>query len=144
MFGYAPTENNESGRIMGGGIVNSANTNAQAKVKLVDDIGGAITTLAGAYAAGEATKAKGKAYGDFMSRHGEQLGFDPQYLQDFLKKKPAEQAMIGDSIVGMQTAGRNLMSLNYLNQQADRYPRTGGGGGGTGVGGGGMLYDFGD
>ncbi len=136
MFSYSPQTQDTSGQILGGGIVNSANINAQARVKLADDIGGAITTLAGAYAQGQATKAKGKAYGDFMSRHGEQLGFDPQYLQDFLKKKPAEQAMIGDSIVGMQTAGRNLMSLNYLNQQADRYPRTGGGGGGGGAGGG--------
>lgn len=93
----------------------------------------AIASLAGTFAQDQATKAKGKAYGDFLGKHGEQLGFNPEYLQDFLKKKPAEQAMIGDSIVGMQNTGRNLMSLNYLNQQADRYPRTGGGGGGGGA-----------
>lgn len=95
-----------------------------------------------AYANKRALEAKGEAYGDFMKRHGEQLGFDPQYLQDFLKKKPYEQAMIGDTIIGMQNTGNRLMGLNAINRQAELYGRTGGGGAGRGTGG--MLYDFGD
>jgi len=129
MFAYSPTPD-RSGEIIAAGQIGAAQSNAQMMSQLGQDIGGAITSLAGTYAQGKALEAKGKAYGDFMSRHGEQLGFDPQYLQDFLKKKPAEQAMIGDSIVGMQTAGRNLMSLNYLNRSGEIYPRTGGYGGG--------------
>jgi hypothetical protein len=93
-----------------------------------------ITQFAGAYAENKAMDAKGAAYGDFMKNHGEQLGFKPEYLQDFLKKKPREQAMIGDQIIGMQNTGSKLMSLNYMKQQADSFGRRGDG---TGAGGGG-------
>jgi len=97
-----------------------------------------------AYANKRALEAKGEAYGDFMKRHGEQLGFDPQYLQDFLKKKPYEQAMIGDNIIGMQNTGNRLMGLNAMNRQAELYPRTGAGGAGSGGGmaGGGSSFTF--
>ena len=118
---------------MAAGQIGSAQTTADAQKQLGQDIGSVIKQFAGAYAQGKAVEAKGGAYADFMSKHGEQLGFNPEYLQNFLKKNKSEQAMIGDSILGMPTAGRNLMSLNYLNQQADRYPRTGGGGGGGGA-----------
>jgi hypothetical protein len=49
MFAYNPTVNDESGAIRGQGIVNSAQMNAQAKVQLANDIGGALVSLAGAY-----------------------------------------------------------------------------------------------
>ena len=77
----------------------------------------AAGALAGQYAENKALDAKGAAYADFMKSHGEQLGFDPTYLEDFLKKKPRQQAMIGDSIIGMQNTGRQLMNMNYLNAQ---------------------------
>jgi hypothetical protein len=96
-----------------------------------------ITQFAGAYAENKAMDAKGAAYGDFMKNHGEQLGFKPEYLQDFLKKKPREQAMIGDQIIGMQNTGSKLMSLNYMKQQADSF---GGRGDGTGAGGAQPFY----
>jgi hypothetical protein len=98
-----------------------------------------ITQFAGAYAENKAMDAKGAAYGDFLKNHGEQLGFKPEYLQDFLKKKPREQAMIGDQIIGMQNTGSKLMSLNYMNQQANAFggrsdgTATGGAGGGQGA-----------
>jgi hypothetical protein len=98
-----------------------------------------ITQFAGAYAENKAMDAKGAAYGDFMKNHGEQLGFKPEYLQDFLKKKPREQAMIGDQIIGMQNTGSKLMSLNYMKQQADSF---GGRGDGTGAGGAGGAQPF--
>ena len=100
---------------------------------MMEGIGQGIQSLMGAYVENQAMTAKGKAYGDFLSKHGEQLGFDPQYLQDFLKKKPNEQATIGDSVLGISGAGNRLMSLNYMNQQANRF----GGNRGTGAGGGG-------
>jgi len=93
-----------------------------------------------AYANNKALEAKGTAYGDFMKRHGQQLGFDPGYLEDFLKRDPREQAMIGDNIIGMQNTGSKLMSLNYMNQQSNAF---GGRGDGTGAGaGGGDSFTF--
>lgn len=100
---------------------------------MMEGIGQGIQSLMGAYVENQAMTAKGKAYGDFLSKHGEQLGFDPQYLQDFLKKKPNEQAMIGDSVLGISGAGNRLMGLNAMNHQASLY----GGNRGTGAGGGG-------
>ena len=90
----------------------------------------AIGQFAGIYAENKALDAKGTAYADFMKSHGEQLGFDPNYLEDFLKKKPREQAMIGDSIIGMQNTGRQVMNQEYLAQQMAGY-----GGGNRGPGG---------
>lgn len=97
-----------------------------------DSADSVIGSFVNAYANDKALRAKGEAYGDFMKRHGQQLGFDPGYLEDFLKRDPREQAMIGDSIIGMQNTGNRLMSLNYMNQQANLF----GGGRGTGAGGG--------
>jgi hypothetical protein len=50
MFAYNPTVNDRSGEFLGAGKVASAQTMADAKVKLVDDIGGALVGLAGMYA----------------------------------------------------------------------------------------------
>jgi hypothetical protein len=90
----------------------------------------AAGALAGQYAENKALDAKGAAYGDFLKSHGEQLGFQGEYLDNLLKKKPRELAMIGDDILGMSGMGQRLGSLNYLNtQMAGR----GGGGGGDGT-----------
>jgi hypothetical protein len=100
----------------------------------------AVGALAGQYAENKALDAKGGAYADFMKSHGEQLGFDGSYLEEFLKKKPREQAMIGDQIIGMQNTGRQIMNQQYLNQQATAF---GGRGDGTGAGGaGGDSFTF--
>jgi hypothetical protein len=114
--------------------------NIQAMTSQVFD---ALGQFAGQYADNKALEAKGSAYGDFLKRHGEQLGFDPAYLEDFLKKKPREQAMIGDSIIGMQNTGRQLMNINYLNQQmAPRASATATGAGTPAAGGGGDVLTF--
>jgi uncharacterized protein YjbJ (UPF0337 family) len=78
---------------------------------------GAIGQFAGQFADNKALEAKGSAYGDFMKRHGDQLGFDPEWIKGFLSESPRQQAMIGDSIIGMQNTGRQLMNMNYLNAQ---------------------------
>ena len=78
-----------------------------------------------------------------MKRHGQQLGFDPGYLEDFLKRDPREQAMIGDNIIGVQNAGNRVMGLNSMQYQANLY--AGNRGSGTGGGGGaqpGVLASF--
>jgi uncharacterized protein YjbJ (UPF0337 family) len=93
---------------------------------------GAIGQFAGQFADNKALEAKGSAYGDFMKRHGDQLGFDPEWIKGFLSESPRQQAMIGDSIIGMQNTGRQLMNMNYLNAQMG--PRTAGPATGTGAG----------
>jgi uncharacterized protein YjbJ (UPF0337 family) len=93
---------------------------------------GAIGQFAGQFADNKALEAKGSAYGDFMKRHGDQLGFDPEWIKGFLSESPRQQAMIGDSIIGMQNTGRSLMNMNYLNAQMG--PRTAGPATGTGAG----------
>ena len=133
MFSYAPQTQDRSGEIIGAGMMGAAQTQADSMRQVGSDIGSVISQFAGAYAADKALKAKGEAYGDFMKRHGQQLGFDKNYLDDFLKRDPREQAMIGDNIIGMQNTGNRLMSLNYMNQQANLF----GGNRGTGGGGGG-------
>jgi hypothetical protein len=97
-----------------------------------------IGSFISAYADNKALEAKGEAYGDFMKRHGQQLGFDPTYLDDFLKKPKRDQAMIGDQIIGLSGGGggNRMMSLNHLNRQAELYPGRGAGGGGAAAGGG--------
>lgn len=123
MISYNPGVNDVSGQILGQAALGATQTTVNAQQQLVGDIGSAIVGLAGSYAESKALDAKGSAYADFMGRHGEQLGFDPAYLEDFMKKKPREQAMIGDSIIGMQNTGNRLMGLNYMNQQAALFPR---------------------
>jgi uncharacterized protein YjbJ (UPF0337 family) len=93
---------------------------------------GAIGQFAGQFADNKALEAKGSAYGDFMKRHGDQLGFDPEWIKGFLSESPRQQAMIGDSIIGMQNTGRQMMNMNYLNAQMG--PRTAGPATGTGAG----------
>ena len=66
-----------------------------------------------------------------MKRHGDQLGFDPEWIKGFLSESPRQQAMIGDSIIGMQNTGRSIMSQQIVDRQM------GGGGGGGATGGGG-------
>lgn len=92
-----------------------------------------ITQFAGQYAENKALDAKGAAYGSFLKNHGEQLGFDGEYLDGLLKMKPRELAMIGDSFLGMGNAGNRLMAMQYQQQTANLF----GGGRGSGAGGGG-------
>ena len=94
---------------------------------------GAIGQFAGQFADNKALEAKGSAYGDFMKRHGDQLGFDPEWIKGFLSESPRQQAMIGDSIIGMNNTGRNLMSQQIVGMQMG--PRTAGPATGTGAGG---------
>lgn len=136
MFAYSPAERDRSGELLAAGMTGAAATQAESMSNIGENIGGIISQFAGAYAADKALKAKGEAYGDFMKRHGQQLGFDPGYLEDFLKRDPREQAMIGDNIIGMQNTGNRLMSLNYMNQQANLFS------GGRGAGGGGGNQPF--
>ena len=99
-----------------------------------------IAQFAGAYAENKALDAKGAAYGEFLKNHGEQLGFNAEWLKDFAGRNPREQAMIGDNIIGMQNAGswvsRTQYANTYMQPRAPRAtPAYGGGGGAAPTGG---------
>jgi hypothetical protein len=135
MFNYDPGVNDESGKILGGAIMGTAQTNAQMMGDLGQNIGNTIASFAGAFANNKALEAKGTAYGDFMKRHGDQLGFDPEWIKGFLSESPRQQAMIGDSIIGMNNTGRSIMSQQIVDMQMNRggSPGAGGGGGNNGM-----------
>lgn len=94
MFAYNPLVTDQSGAIIGQGKVNAAQTNAEAKVKLVDDIGGALVSLAGAYGQMQGVKAKGKNFKKFMGMAGETFGFDQNQLSAFTDMEDYDAGMM--------------------------------------------------
>ena len=70
-----------SGQILGQGVVGSAQTRADAGVKMVDDIGGALVSLAGAYGEMEGNKAKGRAFKDAFKVIAPSAGIDMKQLE---------------------------------------------------------------
>jgi hypothetical protein len=131
MFAYnAGGVQDRSGEFLAQGANNAATLTMKSMENFGDDMGSMMASFANQYAENKAADAKGKAYGDFMKRHGDQLGFDPEWIKGFLSESPRQQAMIGDSIIGMNNTGRNLMSQQIVDRQM-------GGGGNRGAGGGG-------
>ena len=89
MFAYNPTVNDQSGQIIGQGMVGAAQTTANAQVKMADDIGGALVGLAGAFgdagqlasqgdSAYEALGAIGEMYPGMKSTYGALGKMDPR------------------------------------------------------------------
>ena len=81
MFGFNPGVNDMSGQILGQGVVSSAQTKADAQVKMVDDIGSALVGLAGAYGEMEGNKAKGRAFKDAFKVISPSAGIDMKQLE---------------------------------------------------------------
>ena len=81
MFGFNPGVNDMSGQILGQGVVSSAQTKADAQVKMVDDIGSALVGLAGAYGEMEGNKAKGRAFKDAFKVIAPSAGIDMKQLE---------------------------------------------------------------
>ena len=119
MFSYSPQTQDTSGQILGGGIVNSANINAQAKVRLADDIGSSLVSLAAAYGAKKGTEAKGKNFKKFMGMAGDTFGMDGSMFADmedydagmmldnFGSWMPAmANAQLGSQRLGVQQTGQ--------------------------------------
>lgn len=104
MFAYNPTVNDTSGQIIGQGAVNAANTTAQANVKLVDDIGGALVNFAATYAN---TSQKRKDQKDL---------FEGTY--NFMNERnmvsPSAQAAIDGFVKNKDYAGANAYIAPYL------------------------------
>lgn len=133
MFAYNPTVNDNSGAILAAGQMQAAQTNADMMKGIGDDIGGAIASLAGSFVQGRQLKAKAEGYADFLGMHGEQLGFKPEWIAEFKKKSPMQQIATGDMMISSFVPHQQRME--YLNRQAELYPRRGGSGmGGAGGG----------
>ena len=81
MFQFNPGVNDTSGQILGQGVVSSAQTKADAQVKMVDDIGSALVGLAGAYGEMEGNKAKGRAFKDAFKVISPSAGIDMKQLE---------------------------------------------------------------
>lgn len=86
MISYNPGVNDVSGQILGRAAVGAAETTANANVGLVNDIGGALVSLAGAYAGNKAMKAEADGY----DRIGEILG------SSMFKDNAAVSGMLAD------------------------------------------------
>jgi hypothetical protein len=82
MFAFNPGNEDESGRILGGAVVGAANTTANAQMKLADDIGSSLVSLAAAYGAKKGTEAKGKNFKKFMGMAGDTFGMDSAMFGD--------------------------------------------------------------
>lgn len=130
---YFPVTPNRSGEILASGMMGAADAQAKMYDNLGENIGGAIASLAGSFVQGRQLKAKAEGYADFLGMHGEQLGFKPEWIAEFKKKSPMQQIATGDMMISSFVPHQQRME--YLNRQAELYPRRGGSGmGGAGGG----------
>ena len=136
MFAYAPRVNDESGAIIGQGMVGAAQTNAEAKVKLVDDIGSAVVSLASAYGASKAEAAELEGYDEVFKMHAPQMGIAGEDLDRFLKMPNQQRRAAYTSLY--ENYMPHQQRMEYLNQQANAFGRGTGAGAGGGGGGGGQ------
>ena len=102
-----------SGQILGQGVVNAANTTAQANVKLVDDIGSSLVSLAAAYGAKKGTEAKGKNFKKFMGMAGDTFGMDSAMFGDM---EDYDAGMMLENFAPMMPAMANAQLGQRRNQ----------------------------
>lgn len=81
MFGYAPQESDQSGRIIAQGMMGAANTNAQMMGQLGQDIGGALAGIGQMYGEIEGRKAKGRAFKDVFKVVSPSMGISMEQLE---------------------------------------------------------------
>lgn len=111
MFAYNPTVNDQSGQIIGESVVNAANTSANANMQLASDIGGALTSLAGAYGASKMKAAGGKAFKQVMEVAGPSMGLKDEQLKLF--KTMSDQDAYQMSEMFMPVAPSMISSAGY-------------------------------
>ena len=135
MLQFNPGVNDRSGEIIGQGAVNAANTTAQANVKLVDDIGSSIVSLASAYGASKAQAAELEGYDEVFKMHAPQMGIGGEDLDRFLKMPSQQRRAAYTSLY--ENYMPHQQRMEYLNTQASSFGRRGDG---TGAGGGGNAF----
>ena len=132
MFGFNPGNEDRSGEIIGQGAVNAANTTAQANVKLVDDIGSSVVSLASAYGASKAQAAELEGYDEVFKMHAPQMGIGGEDLDRFLKMPNQQRRAAYTSLY--ENYMPHQQRMEYLNTQASSFGgRNGAGGGGNQV-----------
>ena len=125
MFAYNPGVNDQSGQIIAQGAQNAAQINAQ----MLAQFGQTIATFADSYVQGKEKQAKAKGYSEFLGMHGETLGIQPEWLEQYKKKPPAEQIALGDMLVNSFLPHQQRMEYaNTMMSRADS-TRAGAGGG---------------
>jgi hypothetical protein len=130
MFAFNPGNEDQSGRILGGAYANAAQTTADANVKLADDIGSSIVSLASAYGASKAQAAELEGYDEVFKMHAPQMGIGGEDLDRFLKMPNQQRRAAYTSLY--ENYMPHQQRMEYLNTQASSF-----GGRGTGAGGGG-------
>jgi hypothetical protein len=130
MFSYSPQESDQSGRILGGAYANAAQTTADANVKLADDIGSSIVSLATAYGASKAQAAELEGYDEVFKMHAPQMGIGGEDLDRFLKMPNQQRRAAYTSLYENYMPHRQRME--YLNTQASSFGGRGGATGGAG------------
>jgi hypothetical protein len=114
MFGYAPQESDQSGRIIAQGMMGAAQTNAQTMGQMGQDIGGALANLGGMYAQNKGLEAEAAGY----DRIGEILGGsmfkdNPAvggFLADLRKQKNPQMKIAGyNALFGLAGPMSNAM-----------------------------------
>lgn len=91
MQSYNPAVNDISGQILAQAQMQAAEIRAAGNEALAEGIASAVTSVAGAYAAGKAQDAQGKAFKEFMGITGKSLGFSSEDL-DMFKSMPNSDA----------------------------------------------------
>ena len=126
MFAFNPGVNDRSGEIIGQGAVNAANTTAQANVKLVDDIGSSIVSLASAYGTSKAQAAELEGYDEVFKMHAPQMGIGGEDLDRFLKMPSQQRRAAYTSLY--ENYMPHQQRMEYLNTQASSFGNRGTGG----------------
>jgi hypothetical protein len=137
MFAFNPGNEDQSGRILGGAYANAAQTTADANVKLVDDIGSSIVSLASAYGASKAQAAELEGYDEVFKMHAPQMGIGGEDLDRFLKMPGQQRRAAYTSLY--ENYMPHQQRMEYLNTQASSFGNRGTGGGNPNNSGGGYT-----
>lgn len=132
---YNPIVADRSGEIYGAGQVGAAQMDAQAKINLANQLSQSFGSVVNSYAQYQGDKAKAKVYGEFLDRHGEQLGVHPEWIEQYKQMPFREQIASAELMTG--GLGQQLMQGNYLDKKQNyalerMAARQAGGGGGGG------------
>ena len=131
MFAFNPGVNDTSGQILGQGVVSSAQTKADAQVKMVDDIGNSLVGLANAYAGAKDKKklldGMDKSVSAMSDMGAITTDFRDKYMAVDQDVRPFLFEAIASPMFKSYTAGQSAAAQA---QALDKYKQNWGGGAG--------------
>jgi hypothetical protein len=133
MFAFNPGNEDQSGRILGQSAATAAQTTADANVKLADDIGSSIVSLASAYGASKAQAAELEGYDEVFKMHAPQMGIGGEDLDRFLKMPGQQRRAAYTSLY--ENYMPHQQRMEYANTMMSRADSTR-----AGAGGGNQVY----